>query len=523
MPYNPYMAKRQEDLEEILKYLTPEERKEWFAALTASDKPSYLDWYNTTVPQDMKAPKHIEWICNNVVQPLIDGEYNRVILSVPPQSGKSYSVTHRLPVYWGEHFPGENILLTGYSQEFAEANLSYWARQIAHERKILSPQAKALNSWKLRTGGTVNVRGVGAPPTGLPRLKLIIADDPIKSSEDANSEVERERLWDWWCGTIVQRFWPGTRVLLIMTRWHQDDLAGRLIDRQGDVWTVINLPAIAEDNDPMGREKGEALWPEQKPLEFLLNQKREMGAYRFEALFQGNPSPKEGSFFKVDQIGFVDFPPENMKVVRAWDVAATEGAGDYTVGVKMGYANGFWYVLDVKRGQWSTDNRDAKMRETAEADGFDVKIVVPADNSAGGKSMTRAFIRLLQGYSVVAVGSKNKNKEQRADPFSSQLNAGNVKLVKAKWNDAFIEELRTFPNGKHDDLIDASSDGFSQLVQNHTVSSTVSTNMTDLMLPMNIPGMPNQSAIRQPQTGGTLDRMGRLKAGRRIETLRIYG
>lgn len=516
------MPRHEEEIQKLLQYMTEEEKQEWYAALTANEKPSYLQWYNSVAAEGMEAPKHIEWICNNVAQPLIDGEYNRVILSMPPQHSKSFSLTHRLPVYWGEQFPGDNILLTGYSQEFAETNLSFWARQIAHERKILAPNAKALNSWKLRTGGTVNVRGVGAPPTGLPKLKLIIADDPIKSREDANSEVERNRIWDWWRGTIVQRFWPGTRVLLIMTRWHEDDLVGRLLKDQADNWTVINLPALAESNDPMGRAKGEALWPDQKPRDFLLQQKREMGAYEFEALFQGNPTPREGSFFKVDNIGFVDYPPENMKVVRSWDVAATEGAGDYTASVKMGYANGNWYILHAMRGQWSTDTRDQKMRETAEADGTGVKITIPADNSAGGKSMTKAFVRLLQGYSVTPIGSKNKNKEQRADPFSSQLNAGNVKFVKGRWNDMLIEELRSFPGGKHDDMTDCCSDAFSQMVQNTTIASTVQTTMGDIMVPLNLPGMGSQSMVRAPQTGGTLDRMGRLKSARRIETLRIY-
>lgn len=381
---------------------------------------------------------------------------------MPPQHAKSHTITQRLPVYWGERFPGDNVLLTGYSQSFAEAQLSLPARDLALERGTLG-SATALNHWRLKSGGAVTVRGVGNPPTGVPRLKLVIIDDPVSSREDAESETIREKIWQWWTGSIVQRFWKDTRVIIIATRWHEDDLIGRLKVDQPHLWKIINIPAIAEENDPMGRAQGQALWPAMKPIDFLESQKAEMGAYEFEALFQGNPTPREGSFFKVANLEkqIVDVIPPLRKSGRAWDIAHTEGAGDFTAGVKMAQLeDGRYIVLNVVRGQWDTDERDKTILATAQTDGTEVRIRGPLD--PGGKSWAKAFTRMLAGFPV-HVKLVRKDKQIRADPLSSQVNAGNVLLLRGAWNKDYIEELRQFPNGKHDDQVDASSDVFEDI------------------------------------------------------------
>ena len=424
----------------------------------------------------------------------------RVILSMPPQHAKSDTITRRLPVYWGERFPGDNVLLTGYSQTFAESQLSLPARDLAAERGTLGA-ATALNFWKFSNGGSVSVRGVGAPPTGLPRLKLIIVDDPVSSREDAESETMREKVWQWWTGTIVQRFWMDTRAIIIATRWHEDDLIGRLIADQPDKWTVINLAAIAEEGDDLGRPIGEALWPALKPIHFLEAQKIEMGEYEFEALFQGNPTPREGSFFKIGNLQIVDVIPPLKKVARAWDIAHTEGGGDFTVGAKVGACeDGRFIVLDVRRGQWDTDERDKIIKDTASTDGHTVKIHGPQD--PGGKSWAKVFTRMLAGYTV-KTDIVRKDKQLRADPVSSQVNAGNFLILRGTWNNAFIEELRQFPNGKYDDQVDAFGDGFMEVLSDRSAIITTTQHVQPIVVPQLTNTMaPQRNQRRTEQVAG---------------------
>jgi predicted phage terminase large subunit-like protein len=294
---------------------------------------------------------------------------------------------------------------------------------------------------------------------------LLIIDDPVKSREEAESETFRDKVWDWFRDDLYTRCEPGAAIIVIMTRWHEDDLVGRILaSEDAGEWTVINLPAIAEEDDPIGREVGEALCPARFDVSALEQIRRVLGGYSFDALYQGRPSAKAGSFFKVGMLEIVDAAPVNLRVCRAWDVAATENDGDYTAGVQIGTGDdGYFYVTDVVRGQWSTDNRNRTMRQSAETDGTQCSVRVPQDAGAAGVDAARMYVRLLQGFRVETVRPTG-DKATRAEPFSAQFNAGNVRLVRGAWNRAYIEELRAFPQGKYDDQVDASSDAFNALV-----------------------------------------------------------
>lgn len=391
----------------------------------------------------------------------------------------SSTITHRLPVYWGERHPGDAVVFTGYSQRFAEKHLSQQAREIARELGVLAPDASALDEWGLTSGARLVTRGVGNPPTGVNPISLLVCDDPIKSREEAASPTMRDNVWQWWTGSIVQRFWPRTRAVIIATRWHEADLIGRLREQEAALpperrtWTFVNLPALALEGDPLGRAPGEALWPEAKPAEFLHALRAEMGAYEFEAVFQGNPTPREGSVFKVGALQYVDAAdvPEDLRRCRAWDLAATEGGGDYTAGVLIGRSgDGYTYVLDVQRGQWDAAERNARLRSTAEQDGASVPVRLPQDPGQAGKEQAGALTRLLSGYAVTALPVSG-SKEVRADPFAAQVNAGNVRVVRAAWTAAFVEELRAFPGGANDDQVDAAADAFAQLAGGRVIVS----------------------------------------------------
>jgi predicted phage terminase large subunit-like protein len=251
------------------------------------------------------------------------------------------------------------------------------------------------------------------------------------------------------------------------TLWHEDDLGARAIASEPGRWTVLKLPALAEENDTLGRVQGAALWPERFNVEQLHRIRDVMsqneGLRSWEALYQQNPTPREGVFFKVSKLEIVDAVPAGMRSCRAWDMGASE-AGDFSAGVKVSGpdATGVWYVEHVNRGRWSTDERNRQVRQTAELDGRDVRIHVPQDPGAAGKDAAIYATRQLAGFSV-KTEPVSGSKEIRADPFSSQVNAGNVRLVRGEWNRAFIEELRSFPGGKFDDQVDAVSDAFTEL------------------------------------------------------------
>ncbi|MDR3709954.1 MAG: phage terminase large subunit [Capsulimonadaceae bacterium] len=436
---------------------------------SSAEATDYLEFLRATLPEGWTVdPPHIRMIAGHI-DALERGEIDRLAIHMPPRHGKSETVTYRLPLKWLLRNVGTNVLVTGYNQRFA-SKLGRRARNHAKEWGILAPDKKAADEWETTSGGLFVARGVGSPPTGI-GFSLVVIDDPIKRREDAESEVFRENAWDWYSNDIYTRLEPSGAIVLIMTLWHEDDIGSQAVASEPGRWTVLKLPAIAEEDDPLGRAPGEALWPERydvpalKRLRSVLSAKH--GERSWQALYQQNPTPREGVFFKVDRLDIVDAAdlPETVRRVRAWDLAATEREGDYTAGVLMGVdACGVFYVIDVARGQWSTDERNARIRKVATMDGRGVAIRGPQDPGAAGKEASTSFVRMLRGYSV-HVHPVSGKKSLRADPFSAQVNAGNVRLVRGDWNSALIEELRTFPLGKHDDQVDAASDAFVELVQ----------------------------------------------------------
>jgi predicted phage terminase large subunit-like protein len=217
------------------------------------------------------------------------------------------------------------------------------------------------------------------------------------------------------------------------------------------------------DNDPLGRERGEYLWPEWFDRKHWAQ--FEANPRTWAALFQQIPSPLDGDLFKPDQIGIVDaLPAGDIKWCHGWDLASVTDDGDWTAGGKLGrLADGRFVIADMARFQRGPDERDAAIVNAAQLDGRPVKVSIPQDPGQAGKTQVIYLTRKLAGFTVVS-SPETGDKVTRAEPFAAQVNAGNVLMLRGPWNQTLINELRMFPNGKHDDQVDALSRAFAEIM-----------------------------------------------------------
>lgn len=401
----------------------------------------------------------------------------RIVLSVPPRHGKSYLVSHHFPAWYLGFYPDRRIILASYEADFA-AGWGRKARLLLEQHGSIfgvkvSADSSAANRWDIegREGGMVTA-GVGGAITGK-GADLLLIDDPVKNYQDAHSETLRETAKNWLTSTAYTRLEPNGSVIIIMTRWHADDLAGWVLrELTHENWEELRFPAIAEENDVLGRKPGEALWPARYNAERLRKTEKTLGPYQWSSLYQQRPTPDEGGMFKrawFTQFIDRDAVPKEARFCRYWDKAGTTNGGDYSVGILMAWHDDIFYVVDEVRGQWSAHTRNKIIEQTAELDSATTKkyeIGIEQEGGSGGKESAEFSVKQLAGYTVHAERVTG-TKEDRARPFSSQCEGGNVKLVRdgsnKRWNREYIEEHCVFPNGTHDDRIDASSGAFNRL------------------------------------------------------------
>ncbi len=323
----------------------------------------------------------------------------------------------------------------------------------------IAKAAKASSRFALAGGEEYFSAGVRGPITGR-RADLIVIDDPVKSWAEAESQAARDMLFDWYRAELTARLKPGGRIVLIMTRWHEDDLAGRLLATEMG-WRCLRLPALAERDDPLGRGVGEALWPGLQSAEDLERRRREVGERAFAAMYQQAPRAREAGLFRVGAVARLAAAPDVKMTVRAWDLAASQpGPGrrpDYTVGLKLGMTEeDRLVVLDVLRLQGSPAQVEAAIKDTARLDGSGTMMSLPQDPGQAGAAQIAMLSRGLVGFRVISSPERDA-KLVRAMPAATQVDAGNFAIVAGGWNDAFLAEMREFPHGGHDDQIDALS------------------------------------------------------------------
>lgn len=422
------------------------------------------------------------------------GELKRLMVFLPPRHGKSELVSRRLPAYLLGLNPDASIIATSYGADLA----SRMNRDV--QRIIDTPEyaqlfpATRLNNTNVRTvadgtylrnsdlfeivgrRGSYRSAGSGGAITGM-GFDFGLIDDPVKSRKEAESSTFRNSLWNWYTSDFYTRQEGDAGILLTVTRWHEDDLAGRLLaqqlaDPEADQWEVVRFPALAEAEGQMPedpRAPGEALWPGKYDAGKLARVRAVLGSYQWGGLYQQRPTAPEGNTIKRPWLShLVNAAPVYASRARYWDKAGTEGGGKFTAGVLLARAtDGLIYVEDVVRGQWSAGQREAEIKATAARDAEQygaagVAIWHEQEPGSGGKESAQATTLNLSGYTVHA-DKVTGDKDVRLGPFASQAEAGNVRLVRGPWNGAYVDELCAVPNGFYRDQADATAGAFNKL------------------------------------------------------------
>lgn len=407
----------------------------------------------------------------------------RLMVFMPPRHGKTLTVSRLFPAWILGMMPDLSIIMSSYAQRLATRNSKFVRNAIESARYddffpgiTLSDDTAAANEWTIagHAGGAL-AAGVGGGITGHGG-KLLIIDDPIRNRADAESDVYRDRVWDWYTDDALTRVEePGGAIVLMHTRWHTDDLAGRILrSEDAGAWTVLDLPALAFEGDLLGRAPDEALWPERYPVEVLERRRRDMGDYSFNAEYQQRPVASQGGLFKRDKFNIINHAPADIvKQVRFWDLAMSEKtSADYTDGLLMGMtAGGRLVILDNERVQVDWDDVEPFIAKRCIADTPAVRVGVEA-----AFYQTKAVQKLLKRpelHSFSIRGYKpDTDKFTRALPFAARVGEGLVDVLRRSWTEPLIEELCSFPYGAHDDQVDACSGAYLMLETNTTATAT---------------------------------------------------
>jgi predicted phage terminase large subunit-like protein len=406
------------------------------------------------------------------LESLSNGVYDRLMILMPPGSAKSTYASVIFPAWWFAQHPGSSIIAASHSSSLAE-HFSRRVRTLIAEKESylgfrISSDQRAAATWTTSSGGEYLAVGVRGAIAGR-RADLVIIDDPIKSQADAESSRQRNHVWDWFKSDITTRLKPGGKIVLIMTRWHPDDLGGLLLAHAKPEWRIVRLPALAEPDDPMGRTIGAALWPEWEDCNALNRKRQLIGERAWSALFQQTPLPSGGQLFSVERLAVVRPPGPTAAdiAVRAWDLAATGMTGqndpDWTVGIKLlRNPDGRYIILDVVRIRGTPHQVEELVVNTAHRDGSRVIVAIPEDPGQAGKSQMAYLTRQLAGFHVISA-RETGSKATRAMPLASQVEAGNVSIAPGDWNQTLIDEMRDFPWGRKDDQVDSLVRAFTTL------------------------------------------------------------
>lgn len=380
---------------------------------------------------------------------------------MPPGSAKSTYASVLFPPWFLANNPQAAVIAASHTQELAD----HWGRRvrnvIAQETKTLgielSADSAAAGRWELSKGGAYFAAGVGGAITGR-RADLAIIDDPVKSREDADSDRARNRVWDWYKSDLYTRLKPGARIVLIQTRWHEDDLAGRLLT-SGDGWDVLSLPAIAEQDDALGRAPGQALWPEWESGDELDRKRKMVGEREWLALYQQRPTADEGTYFRREWFAETwSTKPDHLNVYISGDFAVTPGDGDFTELAVWGIdRSGTLYALDWWHGQTSADVWVTALLAMVQKWR---PLFFVGETGPIRRAVEPLMDRMMQERRIYCamewLSHSGGNKEALCRSFQAMAAQKRVRFPKdARWSERVLDQLLRFPSAKHDDAVDA--------------------------------------------------------------------
>lgn len=418
---------------------------------------------------------------------LLDTPDGRLIISCPPQEGKSTRVAKDFPTWVLTENPECRIVTASYAQGLANRNGRTIRNNLTAHTNLglaIANDNGAVHEWQLsgHEGGVLSV-GVGAGLTGRP-ADLLIIDDPIKDRREADSMTYREMVWNWWTDVASTRLAPGAPVVVILTRWHEDDLAGRLLAAEdGHTWQVINIPAQA-DHDP---NKGEIDALERQVGEYMVSArgrseqqwaaiKVRSGSRTWASLYQGRPSPAEGGILKRHWWQEYDQPlwyergdgaritlDQDVELIASWDMAFKDTAqSDFVCGQVWMRRGQDAYLLDQIHGRFDFVATCQQFRILAAR--WPQATLKLVEDKANGPAVISALSRIVAG---IVPEEPHGSKEARASAVSPLIEAGNVFLPSpelAPWIGDFVEEAAAFPNGKNDDMCDAMTQALNRLI-----------------------------------------------------------
>lgn len=453
----PNITKRQ-----ALEELARRKARSNLLAFTLLTLPNYQDnWHHKLISDHLQAVEA--------------GQIKRLMIFIPPRGGKSELASIRFPAWYFGRNPQKQLIATSYSVDLA-SDFGRKVRDLVADplfREIF-PQSgisdKSTSSTRFHTakGGAYSAAGVGGPITGRGADCLLI-DDPIKNREEAYSKTVRDSVWEWYRTTAYTRLQPNGSIVLIMTRWHTDDLAGRILKETGADWDVVSLPAIAERDDEF-RKQGEALWPEFYPIDVLQTIKTEIGSTAFNSLYQQRPSLEEGSIIKRHWFKYYDVLPQDTVMIQSWDMAFKDtDSGSYVVGQVWAMKGACYYLVDQARKRMDfVETLQAVRALTNRWPEATLKLV---EDKANGPAVISALKKEIHG--LVEVGPDG-SKEARLSAVSPLIESGNVYIPHpdtCRWVDEFIEEVCSFPAAPHDDQVDAMSQALRHLMsRSHNAS-----------------------------------------------------
>jgi len=428
---------------------------------------SYIDYVEYVHEGRWLRSKHLELVCE-YIEKILSGDIKRLIISMPPQHGKSQSVTETLPSYYLGKNPSNRVIEASYGDDLArrfgrrnKQKINQFGKELFNIE--LSKSSSSDTDFEIEEHkGSMISRGIMAGITGQP-ADLIIIDDPIKNKEQATSETYRDKLWEEWLNSINTRLSANGKVILIQTRWSEDDLAGRLLDNEAGKWTYINIPCEAEENDILGRTKGDALFPEigkdNKWLtEFKTSYTSKEGSMTWNALYQGQPTTLEGNMIKRKWLKYYkELPPQNYKCISV-DATFKDGKkNDYVAIQVWGKRNYDYYLIDRIKAKMDFPTTlqaiiNMRMKHPVNA--------VFIEDKANGSAIISMLRKQMD--SIIDINPEG-GKVARVNAIAPLYESGNVYIPEKEWTNDYVNELVGFPNSKNDDEVDATSQALNRL------------------------------------------------------------